>query len=103
MSVASITEKDRKDLEFIMKHDFDWVALSFVREAKDIFELKDILKKNNCEAHVVAKIEKPQAVANIDSILSATDAVMVARGDLGVEMPPEAVPIIQKNIVDVVV
>lgn len=99
MSVASLTEKDRKDLEFIMKNDFDWIALSFVREEKDILELKDILKKNNCDAHVVAKIEKPQAVDNIDGIIDATDAIMVARGDLGVEMPMEQVPMIQKRIV----
>ena len=99
MSVASLTEKDRKDLEFIMENDLDWVALSFVRSAQDIQELKGILRKNNCEAHVVAKVEKPQAVKNIDEIIEATDAVMVARGDLGVEMPMEQVPMIQKKIV----
>ena len=99
MSVASLTPKDKKDLEFIMKHEFDWVALSFVREDKDIIELRDILTKNNCHAHIVAKIEKPQAVENIDSIIAATDAIMVARGDLGVEMPMEQVPMIQKRIV----
>ncbi len=99
MSVASLTPKDKKDLEFIMKHDFDWVALSFVREERDIIELRDILTKNNCQAHIVAKIEKPQAVENIDAIIAATDAIMVARGDLGVEMPMEQVPMIQKRIV----
>jgi pyruvate kinase len=99
MSVASLTPKDRKDLEFIMNHEFDWVALSFVREAKDILELRAILEANNCQAHIIAKIEKPQAVANIDAIIEATDAVMVARGDLGVEMPMEQVPMIQKRIV----
>lgn len=99
MSVASLTEKDKKDLEFIMEHDLDWVALSFVREAKDINELRAILDSNNCLAHIVAKVEKPQAVTNIDSIVEATDAVMVARGDLGVEMPMEQVPMIQKRIV----
>lgn len=99
MSVASLTPKDKKDLEFIMKHEFDWVALSFVREDKDIIELRDILTKNNCHAHIVAKIEKPQAVKNIDTIIAATDAIMVARGDLGVEMPMEQVPMIQKRIV----
>ena len=99
MSVASLTEKDRKDLEFIMANDFDWVALSFVREAKDIIELREILKANNCDSHIIAKIEKPQAVDNIDSIIEATDAIMVARGDLGVEMPMEQVPMIQKRIV----
>ena len=99
MSVASLTEKDRKDLEFIMEHKFDWVALSFVREEKDIIELRAILDANNCDAHIVAKVEKPQAVDNIDGIIDATDAIMVARGDLGVEMPMEQVPMIQKRIV----
>jgi pyruvate kinase len=99
MSVGSLTPKDRKDLEFIIKHDFDWVALSFVREEKDIIELREILKENNCHAHIVAKIEKPQAVENIDGIIAVTDAIMVARGDLGVEMPMEQVPVIQKRIV----
>ena len=98
MSVASLTEKDRKDLEFIMEHKFDWVALSFVREEKDIIELRAILDANNCDAHIVAKVEKPQAVDNIDGIIDATDAIMVARGDLGVEMPMEQVPMIQKRI-----
>jgi pyruvate kinase len=99
MSVASLTDKDRKDLEFIMKHKLDWVALSFVREEKDILELRGILNANNCDAHIVAKIEKPQAVENLDSIIAATDSIMVARGDLGVEMPMEQVPMIQKRIV----
>jgi len=99
MSVTSLTPKDRKDLEFIMENDFDWVALSFVRNAKDIIELREILNANNCSAKIVAKVEKPQAVANIDEIIAATDAIMVARGDLGVEMPMEQVPMIQKRIV----
>lgn len=99
MSVASLTPKDRKDLEFIMENDFDWVALSFVRAANDIIELREILEANNCKAKIVAKVEKPQAVDNIDEIIAATDAIMVARGDLGVEMPMEQVPMIQKRIV----
>jgi pyruvate kinase len=99
MSVGCLTPKDRKDLEFIIKHEFDWVALSFVREEKDIIELRQILNENDCHAHIVAKIEKPQAVDNIDAIISSTDAIMVARGDLGVEMPMEQVPMIQKRIV----
>jgi pyruvate kinase len=82
-----------------MENDFDWVALSFVRAAKDIIELREILKANNCTAKIVAKVEKPQAVDNIDEIIAATDAIMVARGDLGVEMPMEQVPMIQKRIV----
>jgi pyruvate kinase len=100
LSVDSLTPKDKKDLEFIMKHDFDWVALSFVRHAQDIIDLKAILKENGCEAHIVAKIEKPQAVENIDAIIAETNAIMVARGDLGVEMPMEQVPMIQKMIVN---
>lgn len=99
LSVDSLTPKDEKDLEFIMKHDLDWVALSFVRTAEDIINLRAILKENNSEARIVAKIEKPQAVDNIDAIIDATDAIMVARGDLGVEMPMEQVPMIQKTIV----
>lgn len=100
LSVDSLTPKDEKDLEFIMKHDFDWVALSFVRSADDIIQLRKILDANKSNAHIVAKIEKPQAVSNIDAIIEATDAIMVARGDLGVEMPMEQVPVIQKKIVN---
>ena len=99
LSVDSLTEKDRKDLEFIMKHDFDWIALSFVREADDIHNLRKILNDNGSQARIIAKVEKPQAVDNIDEIILATNAIMVARGDLGVEMPMEEVPMIQKRIV----
>ena len=99
LSVECLTPKDLVDLEFAIKHNVDWVALSFVREASDIEKLRNILNENNSEAKIVAKIEKPQAVDNFDSILEATDAIMVARGDLGVEMPMEQVPIIQKRIV----
>jgi len=99
LSVECLTPKDLKDLEFIMKHDLDWVALSFVRYAEDITKLRAILDANGSHAHIVAKVEKPQAVDNIDGIIEATDAIMVARGDLGVEMPMEQVPMIQKRIV----
>lgn len=99
LSVDSLTEKDRKDLEFIMKHDFDWIALSFVREADDIHNLRKILNENGSQARIIAKVEKPQAVDNIDEIILATNAIMIARGDLGVEMPMEEVPMIQKRIV----
>jgi len=99
LSVDSLTPKDEKDLMFAIEHDFDWVALSFVREAKDILKLRKILQKHGSHAHIIAKIEKPHAVENIDSIIEATDAIMVARGDLGVEMPMEQVPMIQKTIV----
>lgn len=100
LSIDSITPKDIKDLAFILKHNFDWVALSFVRDAANIHRLRKLIKKENSNAHIIAKIEKPQAVDNIDSIIDATDAIMVARGDLGVEVPMERVPMIQKRIVN---
>lgn len=99
LSIPSLTEKDRRDLEFGLSQGVDWVGLSFVRKAEDIIELKELIKKQGSKAYVVAKIEKPEAVHNLEGILQVTDAVMVARGDLGVEMPMEEVPIIQKKIV----
>jgi pyruvate kinase len=99
VSIPSLTPKDLKDLDFILKQDVEWVGLSFVREAKDIIELKEIIKKRGSNARVIAKIEKPEALLNLDEIVQVTDAVMVARGDLGVECPMEEVPIIQKRIV----
>lgn len=100
VSAPSLTEKDLKDLEFGMKNEVNWVALSFVRKAENINTLRSILDKNKSKARIVAKIEKPEALENIDSIIKATDAVMVARGDLGVEMWMEEVPIIQKKLVE---
>ncbi|MFN5706201.1 MAG: pyruvate kinase [bacterium] len=99
VSIPSLTPKDLKDLDFILKQEVEWVGLSFVREAKDIFELKEIIKKKNSKTRVIAKIEKPEALKNLDEIIAVTDAVMVARGDLGVECPMEDLPIIQKQIV----
>lgn len=99
ISQPSVTEKDWEDLEFGIKHDVDWIALSFVRTAQEIIDIQEHIKKNGRTAKVVAKIEKPEAVDNMDSIIQATDAVMVARGDLGVEMPSEEVPLIQKRLV----
>lgn len=99
VSIPSLTPKDLQDLDFILKQNVEWVGLSFVREAKDIIELKEIIKKRGSHARVIAKIEKPEALLNLDEIIQATDAVMVARGDLGVECPMEEVPIIQKRIV----
>ena len=84
---------------FGLKNDVDWIALSFVRSEKDIKELKKIIKKNGFSTKIIAKIEKPQAIKNIDAIIEESDGLMVARGDLGVEMPMESVPIIQKKIV----
>jgi pyruvate kinase len=99
ISLPSLTEKDRADLDFILTQPVNWIALSFVRTAKEINELRDIINQQNSHLKIVAKIEKPEAVANIDSIIKATDAVMVARGDLGVEVAMEEMPLIQKNII----
>ena len=100
ISLPSLTEKDRTDLAFILTQPVNWVALSFVRTAKEINELKDIIHRHDSPLKVVAKIEKPEAVKNIDSIIKATDAVMIARGDLGVEVAMEEMPLIQKNIIE---
>ena len=99
IKLSSVTDKDIKDLMFGLKNDVDWIALSFVRSEKDIKELKKIIKKNGFSTKIIAKIEKPQAIKNIDAIIEESDGLMVARGDLGVEMPMESVPIIQKKIV----
>lgn len=100
VSMPSVTEKDYEDLEFGLANDVDWIALSFVRYASDIQEVKDYIKAKGKSTRVVAKIEKPEAIANIDSIIDVTDAIMVARGDLGVELPAEEVPMIQKMLVE---
>ena len=98
LELSPLTEKDRRDAAWIAGRDFDYVALSFVRCADDVRELRSLLAQGGCDAHIVAKIEKPQAVEQIEPILDAADAVMVARGDLGVEMDLPAVPVAQKNI-----
>lgn len=100
VSAPSLTEKDLRDLEFGMKNEVNWVALSFVRKAQDIDALRAILTKNNSLAKIVAKVEKPEALENIDAIIDATDAIMVARGDLGVEIWMEEVPIVQKKLIE---
>ncbi len=99
ISTPSLTAKDKVDLEFILTQNVHWIALSFVRSADDITKLKGMLQFRDHPAKVIAKIEKPEAVADIDNIIRATDAIMVARGDLGVEVPLQNVPIIQKEIV----
>lgn len=103
LKIPILTDKDISDLKFGLEHDVDFVALSFVRNAKDVQNLRDLIHKFNPkeldEPLIIAKIEKPEAVNNFDSILKVTDAVMVARGDLGVEMPENQVPIIQKQII----
>ena len=99
VSAPSLTEKDKKDLNYGIKAGVDFIALSFVRQAADLIRIKAILKKQGSDIPVIAKIEKPEAVNNLDKILEVTDAVMVARGDLGVEMKAEKVPTIQKHII----
>jgi pyruvate kinase len=99
LTMPSMTEKDFEDLEFIIAHRLDWVALSFVRKAEDIINLKKILKENNSKIKVIAKIEMPEALKNLRDIIVESDAVMVARGDLGVEIPIEQVPVVQKDII----
>ncbi len=99
ISLPSLTEKDREDLEFALANDVDWIGLSFVRSARDIIELKHIISNRQAKARVVAKIEKPEAIEDIDEIIKVTDAIMVARGDLGVEIPYQNVPLIQKMLI----
>ncbi len=99
VTTPSITDKDLADLHFGLAHDVDYVALSFVRRAEDIVALRDEIAKLGYQTPIVAKLEKPQAVDDLQAILEASDAVMVARGDMGVEMPPERVPTIQKRII----
>lgn len=99
VSIPSLTPEDRDNLEFVLQNDVEWIGLSFVRNAEDIIELKEIIKARGKTARVIAKIEKPEAIANIDEIIAVSDGIMVARGDLGVEMPMEEVPLLQKMIV----
>lgn len=100
LSISSLTDKDKKDLEFGIKEGVDYMALSFVRRPEDILELRAILAKRKAEGiKIIAKIETQEAIDNIDAILAVTDAVMVARGDLAIEIPAEEVPFWQKNII----
>ncbi|MCC6541517.1 MAG: pyruvate kinase [Flavobacteriales bacterium] len=99
ISLPSLTEKDRQDLDFALDHEVDWIGLSFVRGARDIIELKHIIMQREKSARVIAKIEKPEALREIDDIIRESDALMVARGDLGVEIPMEKVPLVQKDII----
>jgi pyruvate kinase len=99
VSTSAITDKDREDLEFGLKQGVDFVAMSFVRRAADVQQLKSLIAEHGYKTPVVAKIEKPQALDDIHAILDVTDCVMVARGDLGVEMAPERVPLAQKAII----
>ena len=98
VSIPSLTEEDLDNLNFVLQFDVEWIGLSFVRNAQDIIDLKRVISEAGKSARVIAKIEKPEAIENIDEIIAVTDGVMVARGDLGVEMPMEQVPVLQKMI-----
>ncbi|HOI31552.1 MAG TPA: pyruvate kinase, partial [Bacteroidales bacterium] len=101
ISLPSLTEKDLKDLDFLLQQDIQWIALSFVRSAKDIHLLREKIEAGRVanKPGIIAKIEKPQALSNIEAIVDASDGIMIARGDLGVEIPMEQVPMIQKRII----
>ncbi|HUU42753.1 MAG TPA: pyruvate kinase, partial [Planctomycetota bacterium] len=99
LRMPALTEKDRADLEWGLAHDVDYVALSFVRSPDDVLELRRILHEHTSDIHVIAKLEKPEAVNRLQEIIEVSDVVMVARGDLGVEMPLERIPGIQKQII----
>lgn len=100
LSLPALTAKDVIDAEFAIKQDVDWVALSFVRNSNDIMDLKNLIDQHTVhKIPIIAKIEKPEAIENIDKIISYCDGLMVARGDLGVEIPPAEVPLIQKELV----
>lgn len=100
ISLPCLTEKDIADAHFALQHGVDWIALSFVRQATDIADLKDIIKQHKVHTRVIAKIEKPEAISDIDNIIDIADGIMVARGDLGVELPFTQVPLMQKMIVE---
>ncbi|MGD9677574.1 MAG: pyruvate kinase [Vulcanibacillus sp.] len=99
INLPGITEQDKKDILFGIENDFDFIAASFVRKAKDVLEIREILEKNNSDIHIIAKIENQEGVNNIDEILQVSDGIMIARGDLGVEIPAEEVPLVQKMII----
>jgi len=99
LSVPSLTEKDEEDLHFGVKHGVDAIAVSFIRTADDVRAVKRLVYANRADLPVIAKLEKPQAIEHLEEIFDVADGVMVARGDLGVEMPPEKVPVIQKHII----
>ncbi len=99
LHVPALTEKDRTDLRFALSRGADYIAVSFVRRPEDVLLAKSLVKRSRKDTPVIAKLEKPEAIENLDEILQVSDGVMVARGDLGVEMNPERVPVVQKNII----
>jgi pyruvate kinase len=98
LRLSVLTDKDREDARWALGAGFDYLALSFVRSAADVRELRELLEAANSEAHIISKVETPQAVADLDAVIAASDAILVARGDLGVEMKVELLPRIQKDI-----
>ncbi len=100
ISLPSLTQKDKSDLDFAIAQDVDWIGLSFVRTARDIVDLKQRISDQGGKARVIAKIEKPEALACIDEIVQVSDGIMVARGDLGVEIPYQNVPLTQKMLIN---
>ncbi|MEZ4682850.1 MAG: pyruvate kinase [Caldilineaceae bacterium] len=103
LDIGALTEKDREDVKFALDRQADWIALSFVRRASDVHELRELIQRDTSFGRttpIISKIEKPEAVKNIDEIIEASDAIMVARGDLGIETSPEAVPMVQKLIIN---
>lgn len=99
ISLPALTEKDLEDLEFIIDQELDWVALSFVRRVKDLEDLRKRLEKKDSKTKIISKIEKPEALENLRDIILHSDGVMIARGDLGVELPVEKIPLLQKQII----
>jgi len=102
LDIGALTDKDREDVKFALDQQSDWIALSFVRRASDVEELRELIQRDTSfgrSTPIISKIEKPEAVKNIDEIIQASDAIMVARGDLGIETSPEAVPMVQKMII----
>lgn len=99
VSLPALTEKDLKDLDFILTQPVNWIALSFVRSPEDVKDLRRRIEKRGHPAKIIAKIEKPEALENIDKIIKASNGIMIARGDLGIEVPIENLPLIQKNII----
>jgi len=99
ISVPTLTDKDLADLEFGIEQEVDYIALSFVRTGRDISRIKDLLKRRRADIPIIAKLERPKALRNLDGILELADGVMIARGDLGVEMSLEEIPVLQKEII----
>ena len=99
ISLSALTEKDRRDIDFLVNQKIDYIALSFVRRREDIIELRELLADKGCRLPIIAKVEKPEALDDLEGIVQEADIIMVARGDLGVEIPTEEVPVMQKRII----